>query len=162
MLDAERILAALNANGVAYIVIGALGATLHGSSLRTDDVDVCPRGDRENLARLAAALGALNAQEWDPRKDEVIEREITAAMLETDSLWLLETDHGALDLVFEPAGTSGYDDLARDALQIEIDGLRVRVASLADIIRSKEAAGREQDRQQLPALRRLLERLEQS
>jgi hypothetical protein len=37
--------------------------------------------------------------------------------------------------------------------------LHIRVASLADIIRSKEAAGREKDRLALPRLRRLLDRL---
>jgi hypothetical protein len=36
------------------------------------------------------------------------------------------------------------------------------VASLADIIRSKEAAGREKDRLALPRLRRLLDRLGES
>jgi hypothetical protein len=35
-------------------------------------------------------------------------------------------------------------------------------ASLADIIRSKEAAGREKDRLALPRLRRLLDRLSES
>ena len=34
------------------------------------------------------------------------------------------------------------------------------VASLADVVRSKEAAGREKDRVTLPTLRRLLERLQ--
>jgi hypothetical protein len=34
----------------------------------------------------------------------------------------------------------------------------VNVASLADVIRSKEAAGREKDRAVLPILRRVLER----
>jgi hypothetical protein len=37
--------------------------------------------------------------------------------------------------------------------------LRILVASLADVIRSKEAANREKDRIALPRLRRLLDRL---
>jgi hypothetical protein len=39
-------------------------------------------------------------------------------------------------------------------------GLTVSVASLADIIRSKEAAGRPKDQAALPALRATLEQLE--
>jgi hypothetical protein len=39
-----------------------------------------------------------------------------------------------------------------------VRGVEVPVASLADVIRSKEAAGRERDRLVLPTLRRLLER----
>jgi hypothetical protein len=40
-------------------------------------------------------------------------------------------------------------------------GTRVDVAGLADIVRSKEAAGREKDRLVLPVLRRLLRALEE-
>lgn len=161
VLDAERIFATLNAHDVDYVVIGALGATLHGSPLRTDDVDICPSADRSNLERLAAAIKDLGAREWDPRKDEEVERDFDAEMLSIDRLWLLVTDYGPLDLVFEPAGTRGYRDLVRDAVNVEIDGLEIPVASLTDIIRSKEATGRETDRQQLPTLRRLLQRLEE-
>ncbi len=39
------------------------------------------------------------------------------------------------------------------------DRLHIMVASLGDVIRSKEAAGREKDRLALPRLRRLLDRL---
>jgi hypothetical protein len=46
----------------------------------------------------------------------------------------------------------GYEDLAGGATQMEIDGSVVWVASLADVIRSKEAANRPKDRATLPIL----------
>ena len=157
MLDAERILRVLQEHRVDYVLIGALAATIHGSSLRTDDVDVCPRGDVANLESLAGALRAIEAKEYDPHKGELVEREWTATMLAGDRTWFLGTSAGRLDVVFEPSGTGGYRDLARRAVDMEIDGLQVRVASLEDVIRSKEAANRPRDREQLPTLRRLLE-----
>jgi len=48
----------------------------------------------------------------------------------------------------------------RDALAISISGVPILVASLPDVIRSKEAANREKDRAVLPALKRLQMRLE--
>ena len=51
-----------------------------------------------------------------------------------------------------PDGTEGYDDLIQDAQEEEAFGFEVRVASLRDIIRSKEAAGREKDLHHLPIL----------
>lgn len=78
-------------------------------------------------------------------------------MLASDRTWILGTSGGRLDLVFEPSGTGGYADLARGAVEMQIDDVRVRVASLEDVIRSKEAADRPRDREQLPVLRRLLE-----
>ena len=65
--------------------------------------------------------------------------------------------------MFTPAGTGGYADLKRDADLMDLgDGLVVLVASLRDVIRSKEAAGREKDIAQLPILRRTLEEIRAS
>jgi hypothetical protein len=81
-------------------------------------------------------------------------------MLSTADTWTLTTSAGDLDLCFAPAGTRGYDDLRRDASREQLGaGLSVAVASLRDVIRSKEAAGRDKDLAQLPLLRRTLERL---
>lgn len=81
-------------------------------------------------------------------------------MLERCEMLNLTTRHGNLDLAFRPSGTRGYEDLRRAATEVSIHGTPVVVASLADVIRSKEAAGRERDRLALPTLRRLLERLD--
>ena len=70
-------------------------------------------------------------------------------------MWSLVTDHGRLDLTFDPSGTHGYEDVARDAVHLVILGAEVDVASLADVIRSKEAAGRDKDRLVLRTLRRI-------
>lgn len=55
-------------------------------------------------------------------------------------------------MTFEPAGTRGYADLRRDAAPVELYGVKVRVASVADVIRSKQAANRPKDQRVLPTL----------
>lgn len=60
MLAADRILRTLEEEAVDYVLIGAFAATIHGSALRTEDVDVCPARDAANLRRLARALKRLN------------------------------------------------------------------------------------------------------
>lgn len=72
-------------------------------------------------------------------------------------VWNRVTRVGDLDLSFVPTGTGGYEDLRRDSLVVDLRGVTVRVASLADVVRSKEAAGRPKDLLALPTLRRLLE-----
>lgn len=57
-----------------------------------------------------------------------------------------------------PSGTRGYADLRRHAVSVALGGIDVPVASLLDVIRSKEAAGRSKDPAQLPVLRKLLAR----
>lgn len=160
LLDAEAILSTMNRHGVRFVLIGGMAATIQGSPLRTDDIDLCPDRSHENLARLADALRDLGAKEWDPRKGEEVDRDFDAAILDGDSVWLLTTRHGPLDIVFEPAATTGFHDLDRNAREFEIGKLRVRVAALEDVIRSKQALDRERDRQQLPTLRRLLQQLD--
>jgi len=68
--------------------------------------------------------------------------------------------HGPLDISFVPDGTTGYEGIAAAAVTRAIgDHPGVAVADLAEVIRSKAAAGRAKDLAQLPALRRLLARL---
>jgi hypothetical protein len=158
--DPEAILRVLQEHEVDYVLIGGLAASLHGSPHVTTDVDVTPSRSAENLARLARALRALDARVRSQDAPDGLAFDPTTRTLAQSALLNLTTRHGELDLAFEPAGTRGYDDLIRHALEIEIRDTRVVVASLADVIRSKEAAGREKDRLQLPTLRRLLARSE--
>lgn len=88
-----------------------------------------------------------------------LEAALDAVMLAGATTWNLSTAKGDLDVAFEPSGTAGFADLVRNAERYELEGgVTVVVASLADVIRSKEAAGRAKDRQALPLLRELLER----
>lgn len=154
--DFVEILETLQLHRVRYVVIGGFAAVLHGSPHVTFDIDICPARDQENLEHLADALKALGARVYAREAPEGVP--FDPGGLERGGIWNLITDAGRLDLTFEPAGTGGYEDLVRDRVALRIDMLEVPVASLADIVRSKEAAGREKDRLTLPTLRELLER----
>jgi len=148
----------LDAHGVRYIVIGGVAAIAQGYPLATDDLDVTPARDPENLARLADALRELRVR-LRVSRGPAVEFPLEASFLSRAASWALETDDGlAFDLVFEPAGSAGYADLLRDAATLDLgDGLVVRVASLRDLIRMKQAAGRPKDIAQVPALVATLE-----
>jgi hypothetical protein len=155
--DPLEILRVLERHGVQYVVIGAAAARIAGAPVVTEDIDVTPARDRANLERLANALGGVNARlrTTAPKGGPL---RLDAEMLESADLWTLTTSAGDLDLCFTPAGTRGYDDLRREASRERLDKrLTVTVASLRDVIRSKEAAGRDKDLAQLPILRRTLE-----
>lgn len=155
--DPAAVLSVLRDHRVRYVLIGGIAAAIHGSPYVTTDVDVTPQLDPENLQRLSAALLALDARIRTEGVPEGLPFAHDAESLARSTIWNLTTRFGDVDLVLRPAGTDGYDDLTRDADDLEILGVEVRVASLADVVRSKAAAGREKDRAQLPLLRRLLE-----
>jgi hypothetical protein len=154
----EEMFRVLEQHGVRYLLVGGLGATLHGSPLRTGDADICPATDRENLGRLAAALRELEARVRAPGAPEGLSFACDAALLASVTVLNLTTRFGDLDVCVVPAGTGGYDELERSVVTYDLDGQIVHVASLEDIIRSKEAANREKDRAAMPTLRELLAR----
>lgn len=153
----QRVLSTLQKHEVQFIVVGALAAIAQGYPLPTQDVDVTPARDPANLERVVAALRELDAKLRVPTGDPV-PFPLDARMIAEAEAWTLATAEGALDLVFLPAGTRGYDDLLRHALQFDLGtGAPVLVASLLDVIRMKEASNRPKDQAQLPALRQTLE-----
>ena len=155
----DEILAVLERHQVLYVVIGGLAAELRGSPYVTRDVDVTPARTRANFTRLAAALRELDAKLRIADMDEPPAIAFDEESFNQGTTWTFVTRHGYLDVALLPDGTRGYDDLRRSATQEQItDTVTVTVAALADVIRSKEAAGREKDRAVLPILRQVLER----
>ena len=156
LFDPAPILAALVAREVRFVVIGGFAARLHGSPLPTEDVDVTPELTPDNLTRLSEALRDLDARVRHPDIPEGLPFAHDATSLASTVFWNLTTRHGDLDLSFTPAGTTGYGSLAAEAIRLRIGGVEVAIASLADIVRSKDAADRPKDRRALPVLRELL------
>jgi predicted nucleotidyltransferase len=161
-VDTARILSVLEEHNVQYVIIGGFAAELHRVAIApTRDIDLTPAATDDNLARLAAALQDLNARFRvldGPPEGVEIPGGITAGWLAEMVTVTLSTDAGALDIALRPDGTDGYDDLHDSLSIVDHEGYRVPVASLADVIRSKEAAGREKDLLVLPALKAHLRR----
>ena len=167
LFDPDRILATLDAHGVEYVLVGGLAARAYGAQRRTADVDCVPSTSAENFERLAAALRQLNARlrVGGMTDDEARQLPVTvdAATLESfgSSTWM--TDAGPLDLLVElrdrDGGRHSYGELVQRAVRYQVGGLTLLLASLDDIIASKEYAGRDKDREGLPELHELRSRL---
>jgi hypothetical protein len=154
----QEIFEALDQHQVRYVLIGGLAAVLHGAAHVTTDVDVVPEEAQKNLERLSSALKELDARIRTTGEPDGVPFDHSAESLVRVGVWNLQTSKGDLDITFRPSGTRGYDDLSRSVVTMRIRDVDVPVASLADVIRSKEAAGRARDRAALPGLRELLAR----
>ncbi|HEX9889500.1 MAG TPA: hypothetical protein VGA69_08500 [Nitriliruptorales bacterium] len=157
--DPTTIVRVLDEHGVRYVVIGGVAARLHGSPTLTEDMDVTPERSEDNLRRLAQALAQLGARLAVPGVDGGL-----AVPLDQDTfsspVMTFTTSAGEVDVVLEPAGTGGFEQLLSRAVEFEVFGVHVHVADLADIIASKETSDRPKDRVHLPLLRQLAEELE--
>jgi len=154
-LDPELLFTTLGKHRVDYVLIGALAARLQGFPRLTADADITPARDPANLERLAAALRQLEARVYTESVPEGLPFDCSAAMLGRADLWNLVTKAGRLDIAFVPSGTGGFDDLARGAVRFEVYGVELLAASLDDIVRSKKAADRPQDRQDVLVIREM-------
>lgn len=80
-----------------------------------------------------------------------------ASSLQAAEVWNLICADGEFDIAFRPSGFGGgYAQLAVHAHRLRVGDVEVVVADLADVIRSKESAGRPKDLQVLPQLYRHL------
>ena len=157
-MDFFGILDALARHDVSFVLIGGLAARLHGSPTVTDDVDICPARGDDDLHRLANFLTSIEARLRGV--DDDVPFLLDAKSLNTGMNFTFNTSLGALDILGEPEGTRGYEDLAANAVEMDIDGRTIQVASLDDLMRMKEAAGRPKDRIELEVLGALRDEIE--
>ena len=158
--DPVAICRILNEEKVDYVVLGGFAAVVHGSPLPTEDIDVIPSRDIENLERLAHALNRMNAA--IRTSDGPVHTRIDAGFIANmPNMLNLVSVYGDMDLVFSPAGQlSGYEEWNERAEHAELEpGLVVAVAALDDIIASKVAANRLKDQKALPYLESLRDEL---
>ena len=157
-LDPERLVRVLAKHQVRYVLIGALAARLQGFPRLTADAAITPDRSRDNLEHLSAALRELEARIYTESVPEGLPFDCSASALARAQLWNLVTNAGRLDIAFVPSGTEGFADLSRAAVRFEVFGVEMFVASLDDIVWSKQAADRPQDRQDVVVLREMLRR----
>ncbi len=155
-LDAAAIVAALNRHQVRYVVIGAFAAIAQQAPIpATRDIDLTPETGQENLARLSLALTELGARIRTEGVPEGLPFSHDATSLAAAEMWNLICPDGEFDISFHPSGfADGYAQLAANAHRLRVGEVDVIVADLADVIRSKESAGRPKDLRVLPLLYR--------
>jgi hypothetical protein len=163
-LDTERILRALDEAGVEYILIGGVACVIHGVEQTTYDTDLLPSLDPDNLERLIAALEGLDAGVLVDAQRMRLE---AGDLWETESLrrggqglhdaeaWHFTTAAGLVDVVMRAAGVGTFDDHRANAKDIEVFGIRVRLASVDDLLQSKEFLGRPKDMPAVDQLRQI-------
>lgn len=129
--------------GLDFVVVGGFAGVLHGSSYVTEDLDVCAMLSPETLAKLRTALADLHpVHRMTHQKLSFLEHPPAGQPLANV---YLETDAGVVDVLGSVLGIGDYEALARHAIEVPLFGRKCRVISLENLIRAKEALGREKD-----------------
>ena len=137
--QAQDVAAAFAAREVDYMFIGKSGAILLGYPGTTQDVDVFPRKDSENGARIVAALKDLGFN---------IDGTLTEEIIKGKDFVQIKSGPFDIDLVFAPDGIDSYEE-AKTRMDVSSG---FPVLNIRDIIASKRSAGRARDAVELPLL----------
>jgi len=151
----RAMLVALQRREVDFILIGGLARVARGADEITRDLDICPSLQPISLGRLQAALIDLGVVSPDVVGGPPLQHVYDEARLRAEKVVSLPTVVGELKLVAAPAGVPrGYDALRAGATSG--GGLRIEIASTADLVTMAAALRRPEDVERLPALRQIL------
>lgn len=139
----SKILQRLADGGLDFVIVGGYAALTHGSTMVTRDLDICAVLTPENVEKLRTLLA-----EWNPRHRITPQKlsflDHPALGQQLNNLYL-QTDAGVLDILSSILGVGDFDRLKQRAEQLEVDGRVYQLIGLDDLIRAKEAVGREKD-----------------
>jgi predicted nucleotidyltransferase len=141
-----RVSSLLDKHGLEAVLIGNAAAALQGAPVTTVDLDFFFRKTPANLKKLkalAAELGAVILKPYYP----------------VSGLFRIVRDSDGLQLDFMSAidGIRSFEGLRNRAMHVQFGEAAIYVAALADIIKSKKAAGRPRDLAVLATLEKALE-----
>lgn len=149
-MDRDEILHVLRAfeeEGLEYVLIGAAAMGFHGIVRATEDLDLFIRATAQNVERLKRAFRRVYSD--DPHVDEISSDDLLS-------------DYPAVRY-YPPSGDLYFDVMTRlgdaaafdtvESMIVEVEGIRVWVATPSALYRLKKATVRPLDRQDAEALK---------
>lgn len=150
--DFEEFIAALNAHGVRYVIVGAHAVAHHARPRATKDLDVFLDRDLANANRFLSALREFyRGADLGYAPEDI-----------TNPDWIVQLGVAPvrIDVITDLAGCPSFDEVW-DRREIGVySDVPTFYISLEDLLRSKRAAGRPQDKADIRTLLRVKPRHE--
>jgi hypothetical protein len=137
--NAQELGSGCRRHGVKYLFFGKSGAILLGYADTTQDVDLYVEKQAANCGKLLAALLELGFRLTEGEQQEISRGK---------DFIQLRNGPFDLDLIFAPDGIERFED----AWERRVEKHGFPVANIDDIVRSKQAANRQKDKESLPRL----------
>lgn len=146
MDDLTKVLASFEKEGLEYILVGGTALNLHGIIRATEDIDIFVRPDPENIERLRKALDAVFQ---DPAIQEISTEDLCGSY--PAIRYYPPAGSLFLDILTRLGEFASYEDL--ESQEIDLQGIRVRVASPKALFWLKRGTVRAIDRADAEMLR---------
>lgn len=142
--DYREMLRCLSDAGVEFLLVGAYALAAHGYPRATGDMDVWVNPTPENAQRVYMALAVFGAPLQDVTQQD---------FSHPDVVFQIGTAPRRIDIMTGISGVK-FGDALRNASQVDVEAFTIPVLSRADLIKNKEASGREKDLLDAKVLRR--------
>ena len=146
--DYRDILSAFSDENVEYLVVGAYAVAAHGLPRATGDIDLFVRPTPVNAQRVWNALLRFGAP---------LERIEVADFAREGTILQVGVVPRRIDIITAIEAVS-FDEAWRGRVELELDGMRLPVIGLQELVKNKRAVGRPQDKADAERLLALLKR----
>ena len=159
----EKILTELEKNNVRYLIIGGLAVFLYGYDRVTKDLDLMLSFDNENMVKFISIAKSLGLRSKVPVEIEELADE------KKRELWIKEKNMKVFSF-YNPNDDMEYIDIMiqdyidfekayknKKLIEFKKLGIKVKAISINDLIKLKEIAGRNVDRIDIMALKKIYE-----
>jgi predicted nucleotidyltransferase len=145
--DYEEFIAALNARGARYLVVGAHAVAFHARPRATKDLDILIESTADNARKVLNALRDFFGG---------ADLGYTVEDLTTPD-WIIQLGVAPvrIDLLTEILGFSRFEDAWKNRVAGHFGSVTTNYIGLKDLIYAKEASDRLQDRADVRVLRRI-------
>ena len=153
MTNFEKIIKLFHDYQVEVIIVGGVAATIHGSSLPTQDIDFWFPFTKQNCSSLLLALQNTHPKHRETGKPL---KESAQSLVSYKNLYL-QTDLGSIDLLGQLTGLSDFETISKGCLTMTLYNCPIKVLDLACLIETKKALHRPKDKESIIQLEAILE-----
>jgi len=149
--DLSKLLNLLLENELDFVLIGGFAAVVHGSTMVTQDLDICSTLTVENIEKLREMLAPYNPTHRMNREANLSFLEHPKDLSGLNNIYL-DTELGVLDILSETQPAGDFETLKKNAIEIQIYGHTCKVISIDDLIKVKTKMKRPKDIQAVQEL----------
>ena len=133
------------------MLVGGLAVGAWGYIRATQDLDLVPDPEPENLSRLIDLLEEIGGRVMVG--DDLLDPSSVRVFIRAGDKALIQTELGVVDVLQGLPQIPRYAELDAEADGAELEGVSVRICSLRHLVAMKRSADRPMDRIDLDALR---------
>nr|AXS01324.1 hypothetical protein [uncultured bacterium] len=123
----------LNTNNVKYLLLGGYAMGFHGNPRATNDIDFLVSKDSENIRNLEKSLIMFGTDIF--KKEE---------LYESGKIFYIGEYPNRIEILKEASGID-FEECYKRKKTFSIDGIKIDVISIDDMIINKKAANRDRD-----------------